>query len=54
VLAQVGWERQRHNLPFETIYANLNEHVQISEAHVRYLYYHKYTKRTLKFADLPL
>jgi hypothetical protein len=42
VLAQVGWERQRHNLPFETIYANLNEHVQISEAHVRYLYYHKY------------
>lgn len=42
VIAQVGWDRQKHNLPFETIHAYLKEHVQISEAHVRYLYYHKY------------
>jgi len=42
VLAQVGWDRQQHHHAFETIYADLNEHVQISEAQVRYLYYQKY------------
>jgi len=42
VLAQVGWDRQQHHHAFETIYADLNEHVQISEAYVRYLYYQKY------------
>ena len=42
VIAQIGWERQKHNLPFETIHAYLKDRVQISEAYVRYLYHHKY------------
>jgi hypothetical protein len=42
VIAQIGWERQQHHLPFETVHAYLKEHVQISETYVRYLYHHKY------------
>lgn len=42
VIAQIGWERRENQLPFETIHAHLNEQVQISEAHVRYLYHHRY------------
>lgn len=42
VIAQIGWERQKHNLPFEAIHARLSEQVQISEAYVRYVYHHKY------------
>lgn len=42
VIAQIGWERQRGGQRFEQIHRKLAEHLQISEAQVRYLYQQRY------------
>ena len=39
VIAQIGWERQKGQAHFETIYSHLRERMWISESQVRYLYH---------------
>ena len=42
VIAQIGWQRQSHYKQFEQIHADLVTNLQISESHVRHLYYQRY------------
>ncbi|MFH1632587.1 MAG: hypothetical protein ABIG63_01050 [Chloroflexota bacterium] len=42
VIAQIGWERQKGRVHFETIYKNLSERIQIRDSQVRHLYHQRY------------
>jgi hypothetical protein len=42
VLAHIGWQRQKRFARFADIHRIVQDHLQISEAHVRYLYHQQY------------